>query len=265
MIQEKGVISRIHRFRPALVNLSLELPGIARLAKPGQFVHLRINGLPGILLRRPFSIAGVEDCEVNLLIKIVGAGTAGLANFKEGQTCDVIGPLGEGFTYDGAETAYLVGGGIGVAPLLFLQTSLLKKKVNMRFFLGARTHKEFTLEDEVVTIRSIVHCTDDGSYGQHGLVTKFFEEHVSRDVQEKAEVYSCGPIPMMREIARICDKYGLSYQVSLENHMGCGIGVCQGCALRLAEDGDRGGFRLVCCDGPVFDASQLDWSLIEPL
>lgn len=263
MIQEKGPIRRTHRFRPDLFRLTLELPGIASSAKPGQFVHLRIEGQPGVLLRRPFSITEVDGPLVVLIVKIVGAGTAGLAEFPEGRPCDAIGPLGRSFNSDGIETAYLVGGGIGVAPLLFLQDELLMKKKHVHFFLGARTHDEFPLEDEILTERSVIPCTDDGSFGQKGFVTRVFEAHLSRDFRDNACIYSCGPLPMLEEAVRIAERYGLSHQVSLENRMGCGVGVCQGCALRLSEDGDRGGYRLVCSDGPVFDASRIDWSKIE--
>ena len=262
MIQERGPIRRIRRFRPALFSLILELPGIASSAKPGQFIHLRIENLPGVLLRRPFSIAGVDSPLVTLIVKIVGAGTAGLAQFPEGRPCDAIGPLGQSFNSDSVEAAYLVSGGIGVAPLLFLQDELLKKKKEVHFFLGARTHDEFPLEDEILTGRSIIPCTDDGSFGEKGFVTEIFEAYLSQDFHDNTCIYSCGPLPMVKEAARIAERYGLSHQVSLENRMGCGVGVCQGCALKLSEDGDRGGYRLVCSDGPVFDASRIDWSKI---
>ncbi len=262
MIQEIGVVRHLHRFRHTLFAMEIELPGIARMAKPGQFVHLRLEGIPEVLLRRPFSIAEVAEDWIKLIVKIVGTGTAGLAKYKIGRTCDAIGPLGEGFSYDDVEAAYLVGGGIGDAPLLFLQDELDKRGKKTHFFLGARTHKEFPLEDESVSERGIIACTDDGSYGKAGFVTIVFEEHLQGGVEEGATVFSCGPVPMLKAAARICEKYGLPHQVSLENRMGCGVGVCQGCALKLQEGGERGGYRLVCQDGPVFDASSIDWSLI---
>ncbi len=263
MIQETGVIRRIDRFRPSIFSLTLALPCIAALSKPGQFVHLLIEGLPRVFLRRPFSIAEIDGTNVKLIIKIVGAGTAGLAEYRESQSCDVIGPLGRGFVYNGIETAYLVGGGIGIAPLLMLQDELIKLNKEVHFLLGARTHEEFPLPDEALAGRNVIPCTDDGSFGERGIVSSLFDTHVHDEVPPGARVFSCGPVPMMRETDRICEKYGISHQVSLENRMACGIGVCQGCAMQLSEDGDRNGFRLVCDDGPVFNASDLDWSLIE--
>lgn len=263
MILERGVVRQIQRFRPTLFSLLLELPGIASRARPGQFIHLRISNAPGILLRRPFSIAGVEgDSLLKLIVKIVGSGTAKLAYVAEGSACDAIGPLGKGFDWSGADSAFLLGGGIGDAPLLFLQDELVKLGVRNCFFLGARTLDEFPLEDGIVADRSIIPCTDDGSFGEKGFVSSVFEKYLKASDSEGARVFSCGPVAMMKEVARICALKGLPHRVSLENRMGCGVGVCQGCALRLKDDEERGGFRLICHDGPVFDAAEIDWSLI---
>jgi dihydroorotate dehydrogenase electron transfer subunit len=263
MIQEKGVVRRIDRFRPTLFSLYLELPEIAKSAEPGQFIHLKVNNVPGVLLRRPLSIAGVDGNVVKLIIHIVGIGTAALALAYENQLCDVIGPLGEGFDFKNVTQAYLIGGGIGDAPLLFLQDELLKSGGSCEFLIGARTRDLFPLEDKEIEKRSIIACTDDGSFGEHGFVTAVFEKRYSNDFDASIPVYSCGPVPMMKAASRICEKYNLPHQVSLENRMGCGVGVCQGCALKMAENGERGGYRLVCVDGPVFNAGDVDWDLIE--
>jgi dihydroorotate dehydrogenase electron transfer subunit len=260
MIQETGVVRHIHRFRPALFSLTLDLPGIARSTEPGQFVHVKLDRVPEAILRRPFSVAAVRGNEIDLIIKAVGTGTKALAESEVGQRYDVLGPLGRGFTIRDVKTAYLIGGGIGVAPLLALQDELLKRGIAVHFFLGGQTHQEFPLPDDALPGRNIVAATDDGSFGETGFVTAAFENHIRDGIGEKACVYSCGPVLMMKETDRICAEYKLSHQVSLENRMACGIGVCQGCALKLSEDGDRGGFRLVCSDGPVFDARDVDWA-----
>ncbi|MBU1651237.1 dihydroorotate dehydrogenase electron transfer subunit, partial [bacterium] len=257
------VIRQINRFRADLFSVMLECPLIARQSKPGQFVHLQLPGIPQVLLRRPFSIAGVYKDQIKLIVRIVGAGTQGFADFQVGQDLDVLGPLGAGFQYKKLKFAYFLGGGIGAAPLLFLQDELNKKGIPSQLFIGARLQDEFPLEEEEIIQRNVIVCTDDGSYGEHGFVTQSFEKQISNGISPQSSAFSCGPVPMMREAARICKKYELPHQVSLENRMGCGIGVCQGCALKVQEEGHRGGFQLICLDGPVFDADAINWDLIE--
>ncbi|HEX7344137.1 MAG TPA: dihydroorotate dehydrogenase electron transfer subunit [bacterium] len=262
MIQEIGRVHEIRKIRPALFRLLLDLPGIARAARPGQFLHLLAPGSAGVLLRRPFSIAGVRGSIVDLLIRIIGTGTEAISHFAIGDLADAIGPLGSEFERGEAEIHLLVGGGIGAAPLIFLQDELKRAGREITFFLGAKTHSEFPLSEEEIGVRAVVACTDDGSFGQVGFVSKSFESYLKRHASAKARVFSCGPVPMMKEVARICEKYGRPHQASLENRMGCGIGICQGCALKLNKSDERGGFRLICKDGPVFDAADIDWSLI---
>lgn len=263
MIQESAIIRQINRFKPELFSILLESSRIADLSKPGQFLHLRLPTISQVLLRRPFSIAGVHKNLIKLIIKIVGVGTDALSNFKVGQTLDVLGPLGNGFKLNKIKHAYLLGGGIGDAPLLYLQDKLNKKGIGSQLFIGAQSSDEFPLEEEEIIARQVIVCTDDGTYGGHGFVTQIFEKELKRGIRSESHVFSCGPMPMMREAARICKTYNLPHQVSLENRMGCGIGVCQGCALKLQAEGDRGGYRLICQDGPVFDAEAIDWDLIE--
>lgn len=263
MIQETGVILHKNRFRSEIFSLTLALPKIAASAKPGQFVHLLLSSVPNTLLRRPFSIAEVQEGNLRLIIKIIGPGTTVLSEWKEGTECDVIGPLGHGFTYDELKVAYLVGGGIGVAPLLMLQDELKRACKDVHFFLGAKTHGEFPLTNEEVNSRKIIPCSDDGSFGDKGFVSSIFQSQLKSRIIPDARVFSCGPVAMMAETDRICREYGLSHQVSLENRMACGVGVCQGCALKLKKNQDRGGYRLVCHDGPVFNAADIDWSLLK--
>ncbi len=263
MIQEIGSVRDIRKIRPTIFRLLLDLPAIAKTAKPGQFLHLLSPSAPGVLLRRPFSIAGVQSSVIDLLIRIIGSGTEAISQFAVGNPADALGPLGVGFEQDEEEgIQLLVGGGIGAAPLMFLQDESKRAGREFIFFLGAKTHAEFPLSEEEVGLRGVVACTDDGSFGQAGFVSKSFESYLKRHASAKAGVFSCGPVPMMKEVARICAKYGLPHQASLENRMGCGVGICQGCALRLKKNDERGGFRLICKDGPVFDAADINWSLI---
>jgi len=258
MIQESGVVRKIYQVRRAIFGLTLELPAISQLAQPGQFLHLLVPGTPGVLLRRPFSIAGVNGTQVELLIRIIGSGTEAISKFPIGFTGDVIGPLGRGFNIDAVQHAFLVGGGIGAAPLLFLQDELERRKVETHFFLGARAHLEFPLPDDLVRKSSIHAATDDGSFGAAGFVSIVFEKWLEANEHAHSHVYSCGPIAMMQEVSRICEKHGLPHQVSLENRMACGIGVCQGCAMPM-----KNGFKLVCKEGPVSDAQDVNWDVLR--
>lgn len=258
MIQETGVVVHNRRIRPAIFSLTLDLPAIARSARPGQFLHLLIPQAPGVLLRRPFSIAAVQGDQVELLIRIIGTGTETISQYSEGRSCDVIGPLGRSFNLDGLAQAVLVGGGIGAAPLLFLQDEIKNRKMDLRFFLGAKTHDEFPLADGDAQVRSIVCATDDGSYGEKGFVSIAFEKWQKTNQDGRLGVFSCGPISMLKAIQEICKKYRLHHQVSLENRMACGLGVCQGCAMPM-----KGGFKLVCKDGPVFNAEEVDWTQLK--
>jgi len=262
MTQEIGSVREIRKIRLAIFRLFLDLPAIAKAAKPGQFLHLLTPSTAGILLRRPFSIAGVQGSVVDLLIRIIGTGTEAISHFAVGDPADAIGPLGAEVERGEAGIHLLVGGGIGAAPLMFMQDELKRAGREATFFLGAKTHAEFPLADEEIRARGVIACTDDGSFGQAGFVSKSLEKYLKRHAAAKARVFSCGPVPMMKEVSRICAKYSLPHQVSLENRMGCGIGICQGCALKLNKSDDRGGYRLICKDGPVFNAADIDWSLI---
>jgi dihydroorotate dehydrogenase electron transfer subunit len=266
MIQEIGVVRKVKNYRPMIFSLVLELPAIAHVAKPGQFVHLLVQNTPGVLLRRPFSISGICERQALFLIRVVGSGTTALAKLWEGAAVDVIGPLGEGFRLEGVRRAALVGGGIGAAPLLFLQDELHKQGAEVHFFLGSKSADEYPLPPEAVQFRNIVPSTDDGTYGRPGFVTRHFDDWLQNHDHKDLHVFSCGPVGMMEETARLCDLYGLPHQASLENRMACGVGVCQGCAVRMRETHEHGaGFRLVCADGPVFDSGDIDWSVLKEM
>jgi dihydroorotate dehydrogenase electron transfer subunit len=265
MIQHRGSVIFNRFIRPEIYELGLELSQLAAAAKPGHFLHLHLEETPGVMLRRPLSLAGVDGNQIRLLVRSVGTGTRALAKINTGTRLDILGPLGNPFDHTTTRRAILVGGGIGAAPLLFLQDELLTKGAEVTFFLGAKTRDEFPLTEDEVTARSIIPTTDDGTYGQIGFVSVQMENWLKDYSQEGFQVYSCGPLLMMKEVDRLCRQYGLPHQASLENRMGCGIGICQGCAVRLnrGEHDPRGGYRLVCKDGPVFDASQIDWPLLE--
>jgi dihydroorotate dehydrogenase electron transfer subunit len=265
MIQNSGRVIVNRSIRSEIYELGLELPQLAATARPGHFLHIHLEETPGVMLRRPLSLAGVDGNQIRLLVRSVGTGTRALAKISAGTHVDALGPLGNPFDIGTTRRAVLVGGGIGAAPLLFLQDELLTQGAEATFFLGAKTHQEYPLTENEVAARSIIATTDDGSYGQSGFVSVHLEKWLKNHQNEVLQVFSCGPLLMMKEVDHLCRQYGLPHQASLENRMGCGIGICQGCAVRLnrGDNDPRGGYRLVCKDGPVFDAAQIEWPLLE--
>ncbi len=226
---------------------------VAQNAYPGQFVNVRASETYDPLLRRPLSIylADPEEGWVELLIKRVGWGTDLLSRLKVGDQVDVLGPLGRGFDIETVETALLVGGGVGIAPLVFLsrELSLFPKKIY--FFQGFQNEAEVCCLDDLVSLNvSPVVTTDDGSYGRKGLVTDSVREFLgSSGNQSGIELFACGPQPMLKEVCNLSDIYHLKGQFSLATRMACGIGACMGCAVRTFDGED---YKLVCKDGPVF-------------
>lgn len=230
-------------------------PDIARAAKPGQFVHIAI---PGHALRRPISICEVnpEKETVRITFQAKGSGTHELAGIGPNSAIDVMGPLGNGFTLlDQNEDVLLVGGGIGVPPMVNLSDYY---KDHATAITGFRNQAAIILqEDFQKNGTKQVLCTDDGTYGIHGLVTVPLEEILNDpDRKKPAMVYACGPTPMLRAIAGVCEKYDTPCEVSLEQHMGCGIGACLVCQCKIrTKDGVE--VKRVCKDGPVFNAQSV--------
>lgn len=257
--QEKTAITRIEQLTEDIFRMTLESYEIASRARPGQFVMVRACSGKDPLLRRPFSISQVSNGKYfQILFKVIGRGTSLLAHYREGESLSVIGPLGSGYQMHCGATNCLVGGGMGIAPLLFLAKSLLQKctvKPPM-VVLGARNKEELApLIDDFKELGLHVHAaTDDGTLGTHGLVTDVLKE---LDFDATTEVSVCGPTPMMTAVHFFCKERDLVCQVSMETAMACGIGACLGCIVPLAE----GGYAHACSDGPVFDAKELLWQI----
>lgn len=194
---------------------------------------------------------------MEILYDVVGEGTRAFAGRKSGDYLDLIGPLGKGFDYRCAQNkrVILIGGGIGVAPLLFLSREIKSK--DKLILIGARTKDQVLCEKEFKNFISDVKIsTDDGSRGFSGRVTDLLKNVMSTEPVGKREIqlYACGPKPMLKEVCRIAKAHNLQAQVSLEEHMGCGIGACLGCVVKT-----KNGLKRVCKEGPVFDAKELIW------
>ena len=228
----------------------LSVPAIASQAKPGQFVHVKISD-GSLLLRRPLSIADADSIQgtLTLIYRIVGTGTAKLAELGPGEEINCMGPLGRGFALLG-ERPLLIGGGMGTAPLLFLCRELCPKPSQV--LMGARTIADMFWPDLFRQVCDEVHiATDDGSLGYRGTTVDLLKDMLTESGVDA--IYACGPAVMMKEAAKLAKKAGVPCQVSLEEHMACGVGACLSCTC-AGTDGKR---RKICADGPVFLAEEV--------
>ena len=231
--------------------LVLQHGGTMQPVAPGQFVEILVEDEPRVMLRRPISVHDVdaEAGTLSLLIQIVGNGTRRMAGLKVGDNLNVVYPLGNGFTTAipvGSKTL-LVGGGAGTAPLLHLSKVLKAGGMHCTILLGGRTASLIPVQDDFRPYGDLLLATDDGSLGHHGIVTTHpaFADHY--DI-----IYTCGPTPMMKAVARSAAQRAIRCEVSLENMMACGVGACLCCVT----DTDQG-HRCVCKDGPVFDTANM--------
>jgi len=236
----------------------LDAPEIAQVAQPGQFVHLRIGQRIDPLLRRPFSIHRVKrelGC-LELLYRVVGRGTALMAAAKEGESFDLLGPLGKGFqTHGDFSHALIVAGGMGSAPIFFLIDTLIAMKKQVTLLWGVRTEKEiFNISDFKNAGITVGIATEDGSLGLHGLVTSLLDQFlVNCDQEYSLEGFACGPAAMLNGVHGLVKNTSFAWQASFEERMACGIGVCMGCVVKTKE----GGYRITCSNGPVFDLKEM--------
>ncbi|MCK5812316.1 MAG: dihydroorotate dehydrogenase electron transfer subunit [Clostridiales bacterium] len=248
MRHKLSIIVDIVKLNDQNIRLILQNSDIASKATPGQFVNVRCCNSNELILRRPISILNThEDC-YDIIYKIVGEGTKRLSNFKIGESLDVLGPLGKGFTKEPLDkTIAFIGGGIGLFPLVYAASKF--KDCDIDFFVGFRNNDEIMIIDEIKKTGANVYIsTDDGSFGYHGFITDLFSENIKK----YDKVYICGPLPMEKACVKILRKHGIKGQVSLEERMGCGIGACLVCACETIH-----GMKHVCKDGPVFNISDV--------
>lgn len=219
--------------------------------KPGQFVQVAVPGAKDVFLRRPISINFVDNDRLQLLVMNAGRGTNVLCHAKEDDVLNIVLPLGNGFdTADCANKRYvLIGGGVGVAPLLYLGKVLVDGGADVTFLLGARTADLLLEKNRFTAIATTYISTEDGSEGDRGFVT---QNHI---LSEKFDQWiCCGPTPMMKAVAALARERQARCSVSLENMMACGVGACLCCVEKTVR-----GNRCVCTEGPVFDINELTW------
>jgi len=260
-------------------------------AQPGQFLQILCRDPKdttwggSTFLRRPFSIAGIrrasQGVEIDIIHRVIGRGTRWLGHLQPGDEVSILGPQGRPFAiHRDRKVAYLVGGGVGLPPVLWLAEAVQRAGLRAVAFCGARTADSLPLTIQAKTEVGVdlptmaidefartgtpaIVCTDDGSLGTRGLIPDEFERYVRkhRDEATAAAVYTCGPEAMMRAVAEACERYNMPCQVCMERMMACGMGTCQSCVVPVRDSTDPEGwrYRLCCTDGPVFDSRQIIW------
>jgi len=233
-----------------IFRLTLYAPEIARISKPGQFVNVKVSDYFDPLLRRPFSICDVDGEYIKLIFNITGRGTKILAELKQGDEIDLLGPLGRGFEVDDDfDVALIVAGGLGVAPFPFLVKILKERGKMIVSYVGARTKEQVVFDG----LENVNVATDDGSAGFKGTVVELVKLSILNLDSSKIKIFGCGPTPMLKSLVKLCDEYNLKCEVSVETAMACGTGLCQGCVVTTRDFN----YKLACKDGPVFNAREI--------
>ena len=268
--------------------LSLHSPRQAQATRPGQFAMVRLLGCSDVLLRRPMSIYDVKPAKVRqpadrrgrsritfssrppeiiqLLYKVVGRGTRLMAQLQSGDQVGLLAPLGHGFFDEeymaqarAADEILQVAGGIGIAALLLPARQLAQARLRQRLFFGGRTHRDLVgVEDFKPYFNHLTLATEDGSRGHRGYVTQPLQQYLERNRGKKFFLIVCGPWAMLHASVELARKYGHRCLVSTENRMGCALGVCLGCCIRVDGQGHEA-YQRVCTEGPVFWAEKVIW------
>mgnify|MGYP001169658088 CR=1 FL=1 len=245
-----GEICRIlsnDKVAAGIYKMVIESKVISKLALPGQFLHIKAGESYDPLLRRPISICDLDQDNgwITLLYRVCGKGTRLFADIKPGDKLDIIGPLGKGFPIFENKRTSIIGGGIGIAPLLYLA----KKLKSSDIYLGFRDEVYMT-DDFMSYSNNICIYTEDGSRGNKGYPIEALEKNILHyDV-----IYACGPKKMLSAIKRLCEMNQIDCYISMEERMGCGIGACLVCAC---ESSNKEEYKKVCKDGPVFNSKEV--------
>ncbi len=277
-LQLLAEVVAIQRVAPHHFRLSLHAPRLAESAQAGQFIHVlpRQGQEYAPLLRRAFSIMATQGEHLDILFRVGGQGTTKLAQRRVGDLVDILGPLGQPFDtslfhvkqVETQRRAILVGGGIGVPPMVFLGKSLKEIGVEPLVIIGARSAPEVVgVEDFQQLNLEVRIATDDGTCGHRGRVTDLLEialgesgENTNKN-HDKAVIYACGPLPMLRAASALAADYDVPCQVSMEENMPCGIGVCNGCVVAMKGNSLEGyeRYRRICVSGPAVWSHEIDW------
>lgn len=254
---EDAVLLAQTQVTPRLYLATFRCPQVSAAVKPGQFVHLQIPDMEGHMLRRPISVYQVdaESGVMVLLYQVVGFGSDALTRVPDGSVVNMLGPIGQGWEApEGLSRVLFVMGGVGAAPLYLFAKELTAAGAEIDVVMGAQTEAALACREayEDLDNAHVTCCTDDGSYGISGFCTVPAAEMMAKNQYDL--VVSCGPKPVMAAAAKSAAEYGIPCQVSMEEHMACGIGACLGCIVATTEGNKRS-----CVDGPVFDAAKVVW------
>jgi dihydroorotate dehydrogenase electron transfer subunit len=237
-----------------LYRMAIKSKFIAENAEPGSFVNVECSTGINTILRRPISICDIDDKKkvFTIVYRLVGTGTGFLAKKVKGDTVNFVGPLGNGFPVKNTGNVLIIGGGIGIFPLY----NLIKNfTVEVDVLLGFKNKKEVVMKKEFEKYsKNLTIYTDDGSYGKKGFVTDNLSEIL--DKKSYINIYTCGPEPMLEKVKAYGESRGIRTYLSLEQRMGCGIGACLVCSVKL-KDGNDFKYGRVCKDGPVFDSREV--------
>lgn len=240
-----------------IYSLKFESSLLLLQSSPGQFVNIYVDGDSSPFFRRPFSIADVRQESIEIIYEVIGSGTWLLSTMAAGDHLDIIGPLGAGYDLKLADSkSILIGGGVGIPPLMFLHNKMKEQGIKPLFLAGFRSVAHNFIPRNIYKVK---YSSDDGSIGVKGFVTDLLTECLSNN--EVDHIYACGPEPMLSKVIEIADDNKINCSVSLEKVFGCGTGICLGCVIenslkRFTETGRK--YSLVCKEGPVFDSGNIN-------
>ena len=249
ILKKEKIIEGIYKF-------TLKAEPIAKTAKAGNFIEIQVSTTGEPFLRRPISIYSIDDDKIEIIFQVKGKGTEILSEKKVGDVINVLGPLGYGtFSVDNYKKVAIIGGGIGTYPLYELAKQL-KGKADSTMYMGFRNKDLVTLEKEFEDVcNKVVITTDDGSYKQKGFALDVLKEDCKK---EKPDIiFACGPLPMLKAVQAFVLEENIPCEMSLEERMGCGIGACLGCAVKVIS-GKEPRYGHVCKEGPVFKATDVE-------
>lgn len=254
LVKKEKLKSDIYKF-------SVEASEIVKDAKQGNFIEIRVTDTVEPFLRRPISIYNLdkENGILEFIFQVKGKGTEILSQKSEGDLIDIIGPLGYGtFKYENYQNIAVIGGGIGVFPLYELSKNAKKDGKNVNIYLGFRNKDFVVLEEEFKAVSDkLVLTTDDGTYAEKGFAIDFLKQDVENGKVDC--IYACGPLPMLKAVRTYAIEKNIPCQISLEERMGCGLGVCLGCAVKTASSSKEAPeYVHVCKLGPVFEAKEVE-------
>ena len=259
-VKELAKLVKKEQLKQDIFKFTMEAPEIVKNAEQGQFVEVRVTDGTAPFLRRPISIHNIDKEKgiLEFIFQVKGEGTIKLSQKKENEKIDLLGPLGNGaFEFKDYNNIAILGGGIGIFPLYELAKNAKAQGLDVNTYLGFRSKNFVVLEKEFASVsNNLILTTDDGTYAKPGFAINFLKEDI--EAGEIDCIYACGPLPMLKAVRELAIKKGIPCQISLEERMGCGLGVCLGCAVRTADSTEESPKYIhVCKAGPVFEAKEV--------